>query len=147
MKKGFTLVEMLLVVVIIAILTAIVLVAISPARQIAQANNTKRRADVTTLLNAISEFIVDNGVLPTSQESILNNVEKNMSIGAGNVDICDEIVPKYIAELPFDPTNTNAYFTSCNDYNLEYNIKLDQFDRVTIIAPDAQLGEDIEVSR
>lgn len=147
-KKGFTLIEMLLVVIVIAILTTIVLVAINPARQIAQTNNTKRSADVITILNAVSQYIVDNGGdIPTSTEATMNSIPKNMGITAGDIEICDDLVPLYVAELPFDPGEPDAYFTACNDYNLQYNISVDSDGRVTVDAPNAQLFQSISVTR
>lgn len=147
-KKGFTLVEMLLVVIIIAILTTIVLVALSPARQIAQTNNTKRRADVATILSAVSQYIVDNGgELPVSTESNLNIVPKNMGITVNDVEICDDLVPEYLAALPFDSGVSGAYFTSCVDYDLQYDISATSEGRVTVDAPNAQLFQTISVSR
>ncbi len=40
-QKGFTLIELLVVIGILTVLLSIVLVAINPARQFSQANNTK----------------------------------------------------------------------------------------------------------
>jgi type IV pilus assembly protein PilA len=148
MKKGFTLVEVLLVIVIIAVLTAIVLVAINPARQVAQANNTQRRADVTTILNAVSEYMVDNGgTLPTSTEAALGAAATNMGSAAADVEICTDLVPTYLAALPFDPSASGAGYTDCTDYDLQYNVSVDANDRVTVAAPNAQLSETISVSR
>ncbi len=148
MKKGFTLVEMLLVVIIIAILTTIVLVAINPARQVALTNNTRRSAHVNSILNAVSEYIIENeGAIPVSEESNFNTIPKNMGVTSNDVDICDDLVPDFIAALPFDSSDPDAYFTSCNDYNLQYNISIDSDDRVTVEAPNAQLFADISVTR
>jgi len=63
--KGFTLIELLVVIGILAILLSIVLIAINPARQFGQANDTKRRSAVTQVLNAIGAYAADNkGQLP-----------------------------------------------------------------------------------
>ena len=50
-QSGFTLIEILVVLGILAIILAIVLVAINPGRQFSQANNTQRRNDVNAVLD------------------------------------------------------------------------------------------------
>lgn len=63
--KGFTLVELLVVIGIIAILFAVVLVAINPAKRFAEANNARRLSDVNSILNATLNYTVDQkGSLP-----------------------------------------------------------------------------------
>ena len=64
-QAGFTLIEILVVIGIIAILAAIVIIAINPARQFAQARDTQRRNDVTALLNSIGQYMADNDGLFT----------------------------------------------------------------------------------
>ena len=60
LSQGFTLIETLLVMGILALLLSIAIVAINPARQFALANNTKRSSDVGAILNAIQQYMVDN---------------------------------------------------------------------------------------
>ncbi|HVU79832.1 MAG TPA: prepilin-type N-terminal cleavage/methylation domain-containing protein, partial [Candidatus Paceibacterota bacterium] len=57
---GFTLIEVLIVIGIIAILAAIVIVAINPAKQFAQARNTQRESNIGAILNAIGQRAADN---------------------------------------------------------------------------------------
>jgi len=54
-QEGFTLIEILVVIGMIALLAAIVIVAINPARQFAQGRNTQRTSNVNTILNAIGQ--------------------------------------------------------------------------------------------
>ena len=142
--KAFTLVEVLLVIVIIAILAGIVIVAINPARQISQANNAERDSDVKALLDAVHEYAIDNrGALPTGITAVATVVGS----GAGQIDICTDLVATYMAEMPFDPTATGAAYTDCTTYHTGYTILEDADGRVTVAAPTAELSETISVTR
>lgn len=143
-KKGFTLIEVLLVIVIIAILAAIVIVAVNPGRQISQANNTQRNSDVRAVLDAVHQYAVDNrGVLPTAITTTATTVKS----ATGGVDICALLVPTYLTALPYDPTATGAAYTDCTTYDTGYTIAKDANGRVTVAAPTAELSETISVSR
>ena len=96
MRKGFTLIEILIVVGVMAILAAIVIIAINPARQFAQARNTQRRSDVVAILDAVHQRMVDNSgsfaegttcdALPSSASIVSSTVDP------ANVDLCDCLV-------------------------------------------------------
>ena len=63
--RAFTLIELLVVIGIIGILAAVVLVAVNPGRQFAQARDTQRRSDLLTVTNAIYQFAAEHeGNLP-----------------------------------------------------------------------------------
>lgn len=143
-RKGFTLVEVLLVVVIIAILAAIVIIAINPARQIAQANNTQRSSDVQALVNAVSQSAIDNrGTLPAAITAVATVVGS----AVGQIDLCTDLVPTYMAAMPFDPTATGAGYTDCTNYNTGYTILKTAEGRVTVAAPGAELSKVISITR
>jgi prepilin-type N-terminal cleavage/methylation domain-containing protein len=145
-QKGFTLIELLVVIGILAILLSIVLIAINPARQFGQANNTKRRSDVTQILNAIGAYAAENkGVLPTG---IPTTTPAVIGSGAGEANICADLLTTYIPALPADPqVNNGAEVTSCTTYTTGYTVVRDANNRVTVAAPQAENGETISISR
>jgi prepilin-type N-terminal cleavage/methylation domain-containing protein len=59
-KKGFTLIELIIVIAIIAILAAAIFVAIDPARRLHEARNSRRANDISTILGAIKTYQADN---------------------------------------------------------------------------------------
>jgi len=137
LKKGFTLIELLVVIGILAVLLAIVLIAINPARQFSQANDTQRSSDVNAVLNAVHQYMADkNGLPPTS----ITGTATIIGDGVGQVDICDDLVPTYIAALPVDPQSGTDPVTDCNaSYATGYEIsESTSSSRITVTAPSAE---------
>ncbi|MFA9288343.1 MAG: type II secretion system protein [Weeksellaceae bacterium] len=135
-RKGFTLIELLVVIGILAVLLAITLIAINPAEQLQQAEDTKRRSDANAILNALSQFSVDNnGTYPAG----INTTPA--PIADTGADICGAVVPEYIAALPRDPTVADgADVTDCDAaYATGYTVSA-AGGRVTVNAPNAQNG-------
>lgn len=151
-KKGFTLIEILLVIGIIAILATIVIVAINPARQFAQARNSQRTANVAAILNAIGQNIADNRGVFTCDIGSLPNTATVIKSSSGGYDLAECISPTYIPSIPFDPSAPDAHYTSEADYNTAYTVYQDQDTmRITVAAPQAleasELAQTIEVTR
>ncbi len=149
-QQGFTLIELLVVIGVLAVLLAIVLIAINPARQFAQANNTKRRSDVNAILNAIDQYAADNnGALPSTLTST-DITSTTAEISSTQQNICTLLVTKYLAALPVDPlTNNGTPVTNCTStYDTGYKAAKSTSDnRVTVSAPAAELQQTISVTR
>ncbi len=148
-QQGFTLIELLVVIGILAILLAITLIAINPAKQFAQANDTKRRSDVNAILNAINQYMADNkGVLPAG---IPVAPAAAATISDTGANLCATLVTAYLAALPVDPlTNNGAPVTDCTTaYDSNYTIVQSATDnRVTVTAPATEIDPvDISVTR
>ena len=143
-NEGFTLIELLVVIGILTILLAITLVAINPSRQFSQANNTQRRSDVNAILSAIHQYGADNNGDLTALGLGTTLPATNID-AAGVADMCAPLVPVYLAEMPVDPQTGS--FTDCATYDTQYSVSVGSSNRVTISAPDAELGEVIDVTR
>jgi type IV pilus assembly protein PilA len=149
-QKGFTLIEILVVIGIIAILAAIVIIAINPAKQFAQARNSQRTANVTAILNGIGQRIADNkGVfagqfviggttnrcppLPTIASGAVPTVVIQTTMSADTVTASGDLgclSPTYLPSLPFDPSNPTAP-------SIGYKVGADSLGRVTVCSTEA----------
>ena len=59
-NQGFTLVELMVTIGIVAILMAITLIALNPEKQFRSAREAKRMADVSVILNGVSQYLIDH---------------------------------------------------------------------------------------
>jgi prepilin-type N-terminal cleavage/methylation domain-containing protein len=88
-KKGFTLIELMVVIAIIGILASIIMVSLSSAQS--KGRDTKRIADVRTIQLSLEEYYNDNGYYPATLAAL---------------------TPNYIAAIPTDPKSSLAYLYS-----------------------------------
>jgi type IV pilus assembly protein PilA len=154
-KRGFTLLEILLVVGIIAILAGIVILAINPTKQLGDARNAQRRSDVLTILNAIYQYSIDqNGVIPATITSTAtcglgSGIEVgNGATGASYVDLYTTLIngaasSTYLVAIPHDPLATS----SADNYGSGYGVVKTSSGRVTVCAPLAESNVTISVTR
>jgi len=160
-NKGFTLLEILLVIAAIGILAAIVLVAINPNRQLAQARNAQRRSDVTTISNAVYQKIIDDAANNTNAMNTALDDGTLYVLGTGQIgdtvagtnpaQTCDvftggspaatltinltlQLVADYVASIPFDPQGGNA---ACTGYTIT---QATGNGRITVSAPKVEIG-------
>ncbi len=119
-KSGFTLLEILLVIGIIAVLVGIVIVAINPSKTLATVRNTERKSDLKQIDSALSQYYIDYNEYPASLTSVSSLTEicdtgtASATTTAVNGELCDdlinlsELVPIYLTAIPNDPIATTT---------------------------------------
>jgi prepilin-type N-terminal cleavage/methylation domain-containing protein len=147
-RNGFTLIEILVVIGIIAVLGAVVLVAVNPGRQFKLARDSQRMSNVTAILNAIGQNISENrGVFKCNGTvTAIPASPAVLSSGTGGFDAASCLIPTYLSTLPFDPSLDGAHFASITDYNTGYVVYQDQYGRITA-SSTGEITPSISVTR
>lgn len=141
-SKGFTLLEILLVVAAIGILAGIVILAINPSRQLGLTRNAQRQTDVNTILNAVYQYSINNnGTMPTSITASSTEICAVGGTCTGLVDLTvlytNEV---YLVSLPIEPQSTNVN-------GIGYLIKKSANGRITVEAQFEEVSATISVTR
>ena len=134
-NAGFTLIEILIVIVIISALAVTVYVALNPVKRLIDARDSRRRIDIDNILTAIHQYIVDNGNLPPSLSAKAQGVDWQLGTGTcsttivtggcstqttGCVDLTTNLA-KYMAKIPIDPLGSPVNTAANTGYAISYS--------------------------
>lgn len=141
-NKGFTLLEILLVVAAIAILAGIVILAINPGKQLGDTRNAQRRADVNAILNAVYQYAIDNnGVLPAAITTSSTEICATGGVCTGLIDLAALTAnEKYLTSIPLEPQKINTEGAG-------YMIRKSTNGRITVEAQFEEQGATVSVTR
>lgn len=128
--KGFSLIEVMVVIVILGLLATMILPNVLGSAD--QANRQKVKSDIVALENALSQYKLDNGVFPTTEQGLEALLEEPMS----------EPRPRnyrrggYIQRLPLDPYGSEYVLLSPGEFR-----DIDIFS----VGEDRQAGTDDDI--
>jgi prepilin-type N-terminal cleavage/methylation domain-containing protein len=141
-QTGFTLIELVIVIVIIASLAVVVFFALNPVKRLQDARDAHRQADIESVFHAIHQYIVDKGNLPTGL--VNDGIERQLGTGTAvqcspitsgscNVPVdtpCADIsapLGKFLKSIPHDPLTGTDMVTG-------YSVSVDSNNIVTVNA-------------
>lgn len=113
--KGFTLIELMVVIAIIGVLSSVVLASLNSAR--AKGRDAKRKAEMVSIQTALEMYYLDNNAYPIAISGTWNGYLTTGCGVAGSLSgptgYVPNLAPKYMPILPVDPSNN---FGGCNGY-------------------------------
>ncbi len=126
-QKGFTLIEVLIVVALLAILAVVALVAINPAEAQKKARDTQRLKEAGDLQKVMEQYTADTPSAAAFTAASTANAASNACGTAGwlGIDMCN-----YVNTLVIDPRNTGSggvYITTAGTAStggLQYQVLL-----------------------
>ncbi len=147
-QKGFTLVELLVVVAIIVVLAGVLLLAINPAALLAKGRDARRLEDIEALNKALALALADGEITLGTVAASASTGSQAVS-GGGPTTLSSGWVKfyvptgktglgKYLAALPVDPLNTgtSVYTFASTLTNYELNLVLESADNAAKMTTD-----------
>jgi len=113
-KKGFTLLEIILVITLISILFGIMLVAINPSNILSEVQDNQREADAMTIYQALEQYTLKNNAYPTAIVNMQNNSSAYICkptvtncTNSNQISLSSLLIPIYLSKIPEYSTDTN----------------------------------------
>ncbi|MDI9433011.1 MAG: type II secretion system major pseudopilin GspG [Sedimentisphaerales bacterium] len=112
-RRGFTLIELMIVVVILGLLATIVMPKMLSRPD--QARRVKAKADIRSIQSALALFKTDTGRFPTTSEGI-EALVNDPGVKGYNAD-------GYLESMPVDPWGNRYVYMSPGVHSKDYDLK------------------------
>jgi general secretion pathway protein G len=104
-RSGFTLIEVILAIALIAVLSVLALYAINPFEQLGKANDSKKKSDLAQIQRALELYYNDFGAYPSSSGNFTILVNSAEVAWGGSWQ-------PYMVKLPADPSGKKYIYYS-----------------------------------
>ncbi len=153
-QRGFTLVELLVVIAILAVLAVAVVVVLNPAELLKQARDSTRISDLAALNSAVALYFAD--VAPSSYTAATTTCTSGTDFPGTSATTCTQNTGTVVtgtgwinvpfssissgsplARLPLDPVNSSAFFyafkvsTTVGAYEINANMESVKYSSTT----------------
>lgn len=109
LQKGFTLIEVLLVIVLIGILISIGLVTFNAEARFIDTRNDIRKTHIQTLEGSITQYRLQEGNYPTGLSRNYQEIcDPEATVCTGFFDLKQFLVPTYLQAIPQDPNDADT---------------------------------------
>ena len=109
-NKGFTIVELLIIIVVIAILASITIVAYNGIQ--ARAKDSQRLADIAAISKALELYKIQNGQYPAAVGNSTGGWEVSSNPNGNQPFLKSLVDAGIVSSVPVDPTNTGDMGTA-----------------------------------
>lgn len=126
-ERGFTLIEILLVIAILSILLGFVMIKLRPLQHRREAHDIQRKADIRSLQHSVTQYAIDKMALPpgmpvgpaSSAKWVCQQAITGAACTGSPVNGIDlsSLVPTYLVSIPVDPTMTGSVITGYKLYS------------------------------
>ena len=112
-SKGFSLVEVIIVVALIGVLAGGLITILDPAGQLKGSRDSKRKADLKQIQAALELYRADQGSYPDSTDAEFGNDVANYNSNSSFVDNPVSVQVTYLQTVPKDPKSPNGHYYYC----------------------------------
>lgn len=135
-KKGFSIIEITIVVAIMLILFSVLVLKLNPLEHLKRGRDNKRISDLALIDRMIIEFKVDTGAYPDEEGTLrLSNVLPTgaSSLSSSTNGWISQNLSGYNSRLPLDPLNADPYV-------YKYIHQSDTYELSTTLETESEVG-------